>query len=425
MYEYVIVGAGVFGLSTALSLIRDCDVIAHTIVICDVYEPPSDWSAANDFNKIIRCEYNKKMYTRLAIEALQMWRNDPLFSKSYVECGRVLATPMSHEGRIQYEREGIANLQTFNEGMKYQYWTGGNELAELFAAFKNNRIPQDKEVKWNPESGIGLSAQTLEDVYQYLKKAGVHFRFGEQGNVVSVKEGEVITADGESVRGSNVLISSGANTGKLINLHNQQSATGLFVTHIQLTQEEYEKYKDIPVIFDGDMGYFFQPDKKSRKMKICLNGGGIKRTVKSDFPNESPVSLPRFQSECATDTIPRERVGEVHDMLRQYIPELADHPLIDHKICWIADTVGMHFLIDESLDLPKVFVATGDSGHGYKFFPNIGRYIAQRMLGTLEDAEMAECWSWKDRRDEPMVDPAQNKWRVTKGTRDISEIDFY
>lgn len=422
--EYIIVGCGVFGLSTALSLIKE-GVKPNTIAMFDVYEPPSPWSAACDFNKIIRCEYNKELYTKLSIEALKEWREDPLFNRSYVECGRVLVTPMSHQGRIEYEREGIENLKKYGYGLKYKYWRGGEELGKLFESFSNNSIPMDKEVKWNPESGIGKSGETLVDVYEYLKYHGVIFQFGEEnGRIIKVDEETVINGNGESFEANNILLSLGANTGKVVNLENQQSATGLFVTHIQLTDDEYEKYKDIPVIFDGDMGYFFQPDKETKRMKICLNGGGIKRTIESKFDN-SKNSLPRFKSEYPGDTIPKERVIEVYEILNQYVPELANHEIVDHKICWIGDTIGGNFLIDKVPNFERVFVATGDSGHGFKFFPNIGKYIYQMMNEGLDDNEMIDSWSWKDRRTEPMVDPAQNKWRITKGTRDISEIDFY
>lgn len=422
--EVIIVGGGVFGLSTALHLIKDGMKPADIRVI-DVYEPPSPWSAACDFNKIIRCEYGKELYTKLAIEALNQWRTDPLFKKSYVECGRVIITPMSHQGRIQYDREGIANLQKYGEGSKYHHWKGGKELAALFEPFANNSIPQETEVTWNPESGIGKSSQTLVDVYEYLKEQGVVFTFGEKaGRIVKVVNGCVVNANRESFKAKKILLSMGANTGEIVNLENQQSATGLFVTHIQLTDEEYEKYKDIPVIFDGDMGYFFQPDKESKKMKICLNGGGIKRTVASKFDG-SDVSLPRFKGDNPGDTLPRERVVEIGEILQRYTPELAHHKIEDHKICWIGDTLGGHFVIDRVPGHDNVYVATGDSGHGFKFFPNIGKYICARMNGAVGDTEKAEMWRWKDRRSAPMVDPAQNKWRVTKGTRDITEIDFY
>lgn len=46
--------------------------------------------------------------------------------------------------------------------------------------------------------------------------------------------------------------------------------------HIQLTPEEVSEYKDIPVVYDGEYGFFFEPNeyasnpifKKAKKAKI-------------------------------------------------------------------------------------------------------------------------------------------------------------
>lgn len=415
--QIVIVGCGVFGLSTALELVRG-GLRGDSVVMLDVEAPPSGLSAACDANKIVRCEYNKEAYTRLAIEALALWRTDALFMRSYVECGRVMVTPSHHAGRIQYEQQGIANLRKYGHGSRYEYWKGGDELARRFVGFAHNNVPSNREVKWNPDCGLGRSSHTLVHVYEFLKDRGVRFVFGERGRAVSLASGAVTTATGEIFTGDKVVVALGASTGALVNLHNQQSATGLFVTHVQLTAEEIPLYANNPVVYDGNMGYFFPPDETGR-IKLCLNGGGVKHETEAFG---ACASLPRF---CASDTIPVERVGEVRAMLSQYLPKLENRPLLDSKVCWIGDTLGGEFLIDAVPYLDRVYVATGDSGHGYKFFPNIGHYICQAINGGIKDRELAAMWSWKDRRGQPLPDPALNKWRITNGTRDISMVDFY
>jgi sarcosine oxidase/L-pipecolate oxidase len=60
----LIVGAGVFGLSTALHLIQG----GYTnITILDREAVPSSHSAGNDLNKIVRAEYEDPFYTELAL----------------------------------------------------------------------------------------------------------------------------------------------------------------------------------------------------------------------------------------------------------------------------------------------------------------------------------------------------------------------
>lgn len=422
----LIVGCGIFGLSTALELVRN----GYFVHIIDKYEPPSPWSASTDFNKIIRCEYNDPMYMKMAVEALHMWRSDPIFKKSLSECGRILVTPLSHKGRRNFELKGIKNMQKVNEGTKIEFYAGGKELSEKFEAFRNNMISDNQEVKFNPESGLGRSSQSLTDIYTFLSKhPNVKCTFGEDGSAVSIikfKDGEagVVTESGRVHTSSTILLSMGANTGSVLDLQNQQSATGLFVTHIQLSDSEYEIYKNIPVLFDAEMGYFFPPDPTTKILKICTSGGGIKRTIKDPFDANSKISLPRYRTHNPTDTIPRNRIPNIKALLKKYVPELQNHKLFGSKICWIGDKEKSHFLIDRVPDYANLFVATGDSGHAYKFFPNIGKYIVQAMNYEL-DPEIAEAWKWESKKGKEMYDPSKANWRVSKfKTQDIEDIDF-
>lgn len=61
----IIVGAGAFGLSTALHLLRDGYTDVTVLERGD--EIPSRYSAANDINKIIRAEYEDPFYRDLTL----------------------------------------------------------------------------------------------------------------------------------------------------------------------------------------------------------------------------------------------------------------------------------------------------------------------------------------------------------------------
>lgn len=64
----IIIGAGAFGLSTALRLSEDG---FNDITVLEKDESlPSRFSAANDLNKILRAEYEDPFYTELALVSL-------------------------------------------------------------------------------------------------------------------------------------------------------------------------------------------------------------------------------------------------------------------------------------------------------------------------------------------------------------------
>lgn len=60
-----IIGGGTFGLSTALELAKKG--YTNITVFKRDEQIPSQWSAANDLNKIMRAEYEDEFYINLAV----------------------------------------------------------------------------------------------------------------------------------------------------------------------------------------------------------------------------------------------------------------------------------------------------------------------------------------------------------------------
>lgn len=419
----LIVGAGVMGLSTAMYLAETGD---YNITVIDAYPVPSKWSAANDYNKIIRCEYADFIYTKLSVEAVKLWRSEPIYKGIYNECGRILITPKSHQGRKEFEAISIENLKKIpGEGLKFEYYQGGDDLRNKFEFLSHNTVDADTEWKWNPEAGLAHSANAMVAVKEKAEKLGVKFIFGEAGWAKKLeKVGNVeyiVTQDGSRYTADQILISAGAATGYIVDLKQQQSATGLFVTHIQLTPSEYEKHKNMPVVFDAEMGYFFPPDPETHILKIALPGSGASNMVTDPHDPTKKSSLPRFKVDNPSDTMPSISVEQSRNLLNKYVPELAYHDLFDSKACWIADTADSHLIVDKIPGSDKVFVATGDSGHLFKLLPNIGKYVKDKLEGSLAE-ELSGPWKWRDELEE--FDPTACNWRVVSEPLDMADVDF-
>lgn len=426
--KVLIVGCGIFGLASALEFAQK----GYNVTAIDMYEPPSPWSAACDYNKIVRGEYDDEVYAKLSIEAIELWMRDPKFKGIYNGCGRVMVTPATFKAREEFERKGIENMQAFGKALDMEYFTGGEKLAERFNFLKFNGLRKDEKSKFNPYGGLAHSSNAMVAVYEEARKLGVNFIFGQKGHATKVEKDElgrtiVVTEGGLKLSADTIIVSLGANTAKLINLENQQSATGLFVTFIKLTDEEYEKYKDCSVLFDAEMGYFFPPDPKTKLLKVALPGSGSCNMVEN--PLSSPtgedsgatrISLPRFKNLNPKDTIPVSGEREAKLLLAKYVPELAYHELIGSKICWIGDTKDSNFIIDKVPKFDNLYVASGDSGHAFKFLPNIGKYIYQKITDKL-DPVLVKMWSWKESDG---FDPNSCSWRVASEYPDLSEVQF-
>lgn len=53
------------------------------------------------------------------------------------------------------------------------------------------------------------------------------------------------------------------------------------------------------------------------------------------------------------------------------------------------------FIVSYHPDYEGLFLATGGSGHAYKFFPVLGDKVVDAMEGTL-DPELQKLWEWTE-----------------------------
>jgi sarcosine oxidase/L-pipecolate oxidase len=76
------------------------------------------------------------------------------------------------------------------------------------------------------------------------------------------------------------------------------------------------------------------------------------------------------------------------------LPSLHNRPFSKTRLCWYSDTRTGDFLIDYHPHWQNLFVATGDSGHAFKFLPVIGDKIAA-CIARDRPGEFEGKWEWK------------------------------
>lgn len=414
----LIVGCGVFGLSTALELVKK----GYKVHAIDLYPIPSKWAASNDLNKIIRTEYADVFYSKLSVEALRLWENDPLYKDVYFQSGRITLSPDSKENqhRTKFENQGFENLAKLGVDVSgVKTIESGKQLGELFPVFKDNDFGMIN-AKFNPNAGYGHASNSLLKVYQEAKKLGVQFTFGPQGHAKRITHDSVEVESGEILTADKILVAAGAATGFLIDLKDQIRALGLFITHIQLTPEEYNKYKNMPIFFSAEYGYFFPPDAENHHLKIALTFSDAENMIQDPFNKERLSSLPRYKEQYQGDTFPKKGEYHVRRLLKKVVPELRNHELFNSKTCWVSDSPKSDFLIDKLPGSKNIFIACGDAGHGYKFLPNIGKYITLKLEGKL-DKDINQRWSW----NENPIWPTQFVSRAKREHVNVKNIDWW
>jgi glycine/D-amino acid oxidase-like deaminating enzyme len=88
-----------------------------------------------------------------------------------------------------------------------------------------------------------------------------------------------------------------------------------------------------------------------------------------------------------------EHVERARSFLRDALPGLADAPLVETRVCLYCDTRNGDFLIDTDPEREGLVVASGGSGHAFKFAPVLGALIADTALGVAHP--LAHKFRWR------------------------------
>ncbi|KAF4464509.1 FAD dependent oxidoreductase [Fusarium albosuccineum] len=415
----VVGGGGTMGSSTALHLIRS-GYTPSNITVLDVYPIPSLQSAGFDLNKIMSIRLRNKADLQLSLEALDMWKNDPLFSPFFHNVGMVDCSS---------SKEGIENLKTKHQSLlnagagfdKTNTWLDSeDEILAKLPWFTKEHVQGWKGLL-TTDGGWLAAAKAINSIGQFLKSKGVQFGFGGAGTFkkpLFAADGltcnGVETVDGTQYHADKVILAAGAWTPTLIDLEDQCVSKAWVLAHIQLTPEEAEKYKNVPVVYDGEYGFFFEPSEDGT-IKVCDEFPGFSRFKKHQpYGASQPklISVPRSHASHPTDTYPNASEVTIRKAIARFLPGLKDKRIVDRAMCWCTDTADANLLICEHPRWKNLILATGDSGHTFKLLPNIGKHVVELLEGTLQQ-DLTEAWRWrpggdalKSRRAAPAKDLA-------------------
>jgi glycine/D-amino acid oxidase-like deaminating enzyme len=115
----------------------------------------------------------------------------------------------------------------------------------------------------------------------------------------------------------------------------------------------------------GDIFYGF-PDLETRGVKFAHDQHGVEVD-------------PDKQSRRPTDAA----LAEIVTFRDRRFPALRNAPLIGAEICQYENSSNGDFLIDLHPQWGNVLLLGGGSGHGFKHGPEVGRYAAARLLGSI------------------------------------------
>ncbi|KAL2837545.1 FAD dependent oxidoreductase [Aspergillus pseudodeflectus] len=403
----LIVGAGIFGVSTAYHLaLRSPD--PSKITILDRATPPSNnnLGASADINKIARADYSSPLYMELGFEAIEAWKTLPFFRDAgvYHQSGWIAMDEMGSDVPTRI-RENFRNggydgvIIDMEEEEVRSAWGGVLQRTdcERFGSYYFN-----KSAGW-VEAGRALGIMLHEAI-----RLGVRYETVEAKRLVFPGDGNgvqgVETEDGTVFRADRVLLATGAWTSKLMSsledelgmpdaqrVERQVSAAGVCAAHFQLSEEEKEVYSKLPVLVYGGQGEIIPP----------TSNGILKFTSTTSFKNTIQTASGHEISVPIEDQLdaPRGLQEDLVAAVRARLPQLLDGERKPdyYRLCWDSISDSQHPLIDRHADprLENLYFAVGGSFHFYKFLPTIGQYVANVLESVENGSGRDTAWSWK------------------------------
>lgn len=360
--DILIVGAGIFGVTTALALAGR----GYSVKITDPGPLPRPQAASTDISKVVRVEYGADdAYMTLAEESRAGWLrwNEEWPEPLYHEVGLTMLTrrPML-PGSFEYE--SYHRLQA--KGYAVERLTQA-EIARRFPAWKAETY---QDGYFNPNSGYAESGQVVEQLIKQASRLGVSFHSGQTAAALVERQGRVAgitTREGEQFEARQTIIAAGAWTPLLApELARQMRVVGQPVFHLKPAEPAlFEPPKF--TVFSADVSrtgwYGFPLHPRAGVIKITNHGPG------------QPL-----HPDAGRDITAKE-VNQLRRFLPQTFPALAGAPIAASHFCLYCDTLDGHFWIDHHPERPGLLVAGGGSGHAFKFAPVLGQLVADAVEG--------------------------------------------
>lgn len=407
--DILIVGAGIFGTSTAYHLsLPHCDSLSITVL--DRSSAPPHEAASTDINKIVRADYTTPLYMDLAYETMDAWKTWPLLQSKdrqrfFHESGWVM---LSNEGNDLAKRIRT-NLRARGSDFTSDVEIGTGIRERWNGLLGQTQFDEPKIDKgyWNPEAGWADAGDAVAKMMEDAVRRGVKYECGDVESLLLGEQGVkgVQTKDGRVFEAEKVLLATGAWTSQLLSetevmlnieecdtIEKQLTAAGVCVVHYKLNDEEYERLKDMPVLVYGDRGEVLPPPSSTRLLKFT-NARSFTNTIRTT--DRHRISIPPAAAQ--TDVASSLKTETLNEIVLKTLPAFVAREPEYWGLCWDAITPSQDQLITRHPHhrLSNLYLAVGGSFHSWKFLPIIGKYVVNVLNGISNGGEGDGRWAWK------------------------------
>ena len=352
-YDVVIVGAGVMGSAAAYWL----SSAGKRVALLEKHEPAHVGAASGDHSRKVRYQYQgQDIYTEMVAEAVKLWNefDRQLGTDFYQSQGALSLQSVPDHPSIIADYDGLQRL-----GFEPR-WMDSSQLRRMFPQFSNVDSGYFAEGMGGYIDAAGATralAHAAVDLGAELHSATEIVSLSESGGCVSA----AVARDGRSFEGEAFIVALGSWTPRLVpNLSIDVRPSAARVHYLKPEVPSLYAFPSLPPFAVADTNFYGFPIHWRGSMKVAEHAIG--RPFDPDADRERPDP---------------EAFSKLRGFLRMYMPGLADAEVTYSKTCTYAMTPDSDFVIDVLPERPNVLVATGFSGHGFKFGILIGQMLSE------------------------------------------------
>ncbi|KAG9188904.1 sarcosine oxidase / L-pipecolate oxidase [Alternaria panax] len=461
-----IIGAGLFGLSTALHLkcrgYSSVNVFDKQPYDLSLYSYLNGADAASaDLNKIVRSAYGTQVeYQELTFEAIDGWKkwNDDLSSgvdippgmtkhdKVFYACGNLSMTdsdtlpPFELATIESMEQSGRPNTQLVTNNPDHVRIAESRGLGFALDPFRCRQKGKHNLGVLDSTGGMAMADKACRFALHKAKRSGAQFILDPSAggflSFITSSDGDVIgivTKDGKKHPADLTIMACGGWTPSLLPQLDglcEATAGSVIMYKIPRTSPLWERTspENFPTwlwkVRDGAEGglYGFPRDDQGY-LKLGYRGTKYTNPQRQADGKERSVPATRWTEGAPVTQIPSQAMKILKRFTHDYLPELCEDgiDIALTRVCWYTDTFDNHFLIDHVPGKNGLFVATGGSGHAFKYLPNIGKWVVDVLEGVGLDRPAIKAWRWRTLADEK---PANVLMEGTKSPKAIQNVSM-
>ncbi|MCZ6836647.1 MAG: N-methyl-L-tryptophan oxidase [Planctomycetota bacterium] len=356
-FDVIVIGMGAMGSATCLELARrGCRVLG-----LEQFSIPNNLGSSHGESRIIRLNYYENPdYVPLLRRTYEGW--DRLEAESGEKLHFKTGGLYMGEESCDFIQGTLISSRVHD--LPHETWS----REEVIKRYPQFNPPQSYMGIWESNAGFVLPEAAISAMTRLALNLGASVHGHEPVLGWDAQEGRVtVRTEQATYEAGQVIITSGAWAGQVLGeMGVKLEVTRQVLAWLWPKRPELFGPDRFPIwAIDDPNGFFFYG--------FPMQSGRVGLKVARHFygPPISPDTIDRTPSEADK--------REIRDAIKQYLPD-GDGDILSMGVCMYTNTPDAHFIIDRHPRHQEVLMATGFSGHGFKFAPVIGEIMADLAL---------------------------------------------